>query len=74
MVEHVPFIVPTYHGLRQSRGFLYSGMLAYRLLTLGTQTGLTDPATQIPRDQALSRAQTRRKHYGWAGTVRGADE
>ena len=58
MVEHVPFIVPTYHGLRQSRGFLYSGMLAYRLLTLGTQTGLTDPATQIPRDQALSRAQT----------------
>ena len=58
MVEHLPFIVPTYRGLRQGRGFLFSGMLAYRLLTLGTQAPLTDPATRIPADKALSREQT----------------
>ena len=37
LVQHVPFVVPTYRNLRQGRAFLYSGMLAYRILTVGCQ-------------------------------------
>ena len=53
MVEHVPFIVPTYPGFRKGHAFLYAGMLAYRLLTSGTQAILSDSSTRVPRDRAI---------------------
>jgi len=55
LVEHVPFVVPTYRGIRQGRAFLYSGMLAYRILTLGTHAALRDTATRVPPDRGISR-------------------
>lgn len=55
LVEHIPFVVPTYPGIRQGRAFLYSGMLAYRALTLGTHAALTDLANRVPRDRGIKR-------------------
>ncbi|HCK76672.1 MAG TPA: hypothetical protein DHW07_05960 [Gammaproteobacteria bacterium] len=55
LVKHIPFVVPTYPGIRQGRAFLYSGMLAYRILALGTSAVLRDPATRAPSDRGISR-------------------
>ena len=54
LVQHVPFVVPTYRNLRQGRAFLYSGMLAYRILTAGCQGARADSAIKVPRDRAIS--------------------
>ena len=55
LVQHVPFVVPTYRNLRQGRAFLYSGMLAYRILTMAIRGAQADSAIKVPRDRAISR-------------------
>ena len=54
LVQHVPFVVPTYRNLRQGRAFLYSGMLAFRILTAGCQGARAGSAIKVPRDRAIS--------------------
>ena len=55
LAEPLPIVVPTYGKGTQSKQFLMAGLLAYDLLTLGRNRGITDPDRHIPRGNMISR-------------------
>ncbi|GHA03972.1 glycerol-3-phosphate dehydrogenase [Arenicella chitinivorans] len=50
----VPFVVPTYRDFQRSKFFLNCGMLAYRVLTLGENRIIGDPAHFLPPIKSIS--------------------
>ncbi len=55
LVHPLPIVVPTYgHGL-SGKELLRAGLLAYDLITLDRNWGITDPQRRIPRGYAISR-------------------
>ena len=59
LINHVPFLIPTYRTLQRSKMFLFAGMMGYQLLAAGTQRILSDKATRAPAGYGLSVAQLR---------------
>ena len=55
LAEPLPIVVPTYGKGMQSKQFLMAGLLAYDMLTLGRNRGISDPDRHIPRGNMISR-------------------
>ena len=58
LVNPLPIVIPTYGHGRQGKAFLGAGMLAYDLLTLGKNAGISDRTRRIAGTRLLSRNQT----------------
>ena len=58
LVNPLPIVIPTYGHGRQGKAFLAAGMLAYDLLTLGKNSGISDPTRRIAGTRLLSKNQT----------------
>lgn len=55
LVTPLPIVIPTYGHGRQGKAFLAAGMLAYDLLTLGRNAGISDPTRRISGMELLSK-------------------
>ncbi len=57
LVQPLPFVLPTYAPLMQSKWVMGLGLMAYDLLAFDTKRK-TDPAQNMPRHRSLTAAQT----------------
>lgn len=57
LVQPLPFVLPTYAPLMQSKWVMGLGLMAYDLLAFDTNRK-TDPAQNMPRHRSLTAAQT----------------
>lgn len=58
--HYVPFVVPTFRGLRRGRWLLGAGMVAYQALCVGQDRFLLDPARRVPGWSSWNRAELMR--------------
>ena len=58
LVNPLPIVIPTYGHGRQGKAFLAAGMFAYDLLTMGKNSGISDPKRRIAGTRLLSKNQT----------------
>src|SRR5450755_1253588 len=57
LVNPLPIVIPTYGHGRQGKAFLAAGMLAYDLLTIGKNSGISDPKRHIAGTRLVSKNQ-----------------
>lgn len=55
LCRYVPFVVPSYGGLKKGKLLLGLGLAVYETLCLGQNANISDPAKQVPRGRLLSK-------------------
>jgi len=60
LVRFVPFVIPTFRGLRQGRLLMALAMRIYNLLCSGLNAIVKDPACRVPPSRVLGREELRR--------------
>ena len=58
LTHYVPFLIPTYRGLRQGSAVLRTSVALYTLLCAGQNRTIRDTAKRVPSWHACSRAET----------------